>query len=200
MLYHRFLTEQGAEARSGSVTSTEIAEAIGVDPTQVRKDFGVIGVRGKGRVGFDAEAAVRAIRAVLGFDHDHPAVVVGAGRLGGALAAYGSFARYGLRVVAVFDDDPKKVGQEVGGVTVHHVRELKEIVRKRRVRLGVIATPPEVAQAVADRLVEAGVGAVWNFAPVHLSVPPSVALRHEHISLGLSELAHHLAREAENDG
>lgn len=194
MLYHRYLTQERSPLESESVTSAEIAESLDIDPTQVRKDFGAIGLRGKGRVGFHVDDAVHAIRSVLGFDRAHTAVVVGTGHLGGALAAYSGFARYGVEVIAAFDSDPAKVGQEVGGCPVRHVRTMKQFLGRHQIQLAIIATPAEAAQDVANRLVDAGVTAIWNFAPVRLTLPPSVCLRNEHISLGLAELAYHLAK------
>lgn len=193
MLYHRFLTEEHERTGSPTVTSAEIAESLDIDPTQVRKDFGAIGLRGKGRVGFDAADAIAAIRQVLGFDQTHLAILVGVGHLGGALLAYEGFARYGLRVVAAFDTDADKVGQEIAGCPVRAAKGMRDFVLRHQIRLAIIATPAPVAQKVADRLVAAGVQAIWNFAPVRLTVPGRVCLRNEHISLGLAELAHHLA-------
>lgn len=194
MHYHRFLTEswtpesEDAEA----VASREIARALEVDPTQVRKDLASIGLRGKGRVGFNVKETLRAIRRVLGFDETHLAIVVGAGHLGGALMAYRNFAKYGLRIVAAFDRDQDKVGRELAGCPVRDVASMGEFIGRHQIALAIITTPAPAAQEVADRLVEAGVRGIWNFAPTSLTVPEGVCLRTEHISLGLAEMAHHL--------
>jgi redox-sensing transcriptional repressor len=197
MRYLRFLTEWTAKGEVPTVTSAQIAEALDIDPTQVRKDFSAIGLLGIGRVGFDACEACGAIRMALGFDQKHDAVLVGAGHLGTALLAYSGFRRYGLNIVAAFDRDKSRVGREIAECPVKPTRTLKPFIRRHGIRLAVLTTPVEVAQDLADRLVSAGVVAIWNFTPSHLRVPPGVLVRNEHISLGLSEIAHHLRRMRE---
>lgn len=196
MLYHRFLTDRWDPEDPGAVTSSEIGAVIDVDPTQVRKDLAAIGLRGKGRVGFDALETVRAIRKVLGFDQTHLAVLVGAGHLGGALAAYRGFAQYGLRIVAAFDTDPNKIGEEIAGCPIRHLDSVDEFVDRHHIRLAIITVPASAAQEVCDRLVTAGIQAVWNFAPVRLAVPTGTCLRNEHLSLGFAEVAYHLTHRS----
>jgi redox-sensing transcriptional repressor len=192
--YHRFLVELTTRAPVATVTSAQIAEALDIDPTQVRKDLGAIGLQGMGRVGFDVCGVCHAIRNVLGFDQKYDAVLLGAGHLGGALLAYSGFARYGLRIVAAFDGDKSKVGSEIAGCTVRPMRALKPFLKRRKIRLAILTTPAEVSQELADRLVSAGVEAIWNFAPTRLTVPSGVLVRNEHISVGLSEITYHLKR------
>lgn len=192
MLYHRSLSDLDPEGLSQAVTSTQLGESTDIDPTQVRKDLASIGLRGKGRVGFDATEVFHRIRQVLGFDRTHPAITVGAGHLGGALAAYTGFAQYGLRVVAAFDIDPARIGKEIAGCPVKPIEAMPDYIVQHSIRLAIITTPAAVAQRVVDDAVEAGVAAVWNFAPVPIDVPPDVYLRNEHISLGFAQIAHHL--------
>ncbi|MHC4128321.1 MAG: redox-sensing transcriptional repressor Rex [Planctomycetota bacterium] len=198
MRYYRFLAERTAKQPVTTITSAQIAEALDVDPTQVRKDFSAIGLVGMGRVGFDVCEVCRAIRVGLGFDQKFDAVLVGAGHLGGALLAYSGFAagfaRYGLHVVAAFDNDERKIGRTVAGVTVRPMKGMATFLRRRDIRLAIVTVPADVAQKMADRLVSAGVKAIWNFAPTQLTVPPDVLVRNEHISRGLSEIAYHLKR------
>ncbi len=194
MLYHRYLTEVRKPNAPPSVVSAEIAAALDIDPTQVRKDLGAIGLRGMGRVGFDAAEVVRTIRSVLAFDQEHAAIVIGVGHLGGALMAYKGFAQYGLRIVAAFDNDAAKVGEEISGCRVRHMRTLRAYLERHGVQLAILTTPASVAQRVANRLVALGIRAIWNFSPTRLTVPPEVFVRNEHISLGLSQLAYHLKR------
>jgi redox-sensing transcriptional repressor len=171
-----------------------------VDPTQVRKDLAEIRLRGRGRVGYDPDEVITAIRRVLGFDRTHLAVLVGAGHLGAALAAYRGFAKYGLRIVAAFDCDPDKVGRDLAGCPVQHTDRLGAVIAEHGIRLAILTTPVEGTQELADRLVAAGVRAIWSFAPVRLTVPPGVRVRSEHISVGLSELTHHLAEGGDETG
>jgi redox-sensing transcriptional repressor len=196
MRYYRYLAERTARETIKTITSAQIAESLDVDPTQVRKDFSAIGLVGIGRVGFDVCEVCRGIRISLGFDQRFDAILIGAGHLGGALLAYSGFAsgfaRYGLRVLAVFDNDRQKIGQDVGGLTVRPMKGLTGFVRRHDIRLAIITVPADVAQKTADRLVAAGVTAIWNFAPTQLSVPRRVLVRNEHIAIGLAEIAYHL--------
>jgi len=192
MRYHRFLTEGRGRTPPSNVTSAEIARALEIDPTQVRKDLGSIGVRGTGRVGFDAEDVVRAVRKVLSFDEVHPAILVGSGHLGGALTAYAGFARYGLVIRAAFDNDKEKTGHPIACCAVRHTRGMRAFIRREKIRLAILTVPASVAQDVTNRLVDAGIKAIWNFSPTHLTVPPGVFVRNEHISLGLSEITFRL--------
>ena len=194
MRYYRFLTESAAMKGAETVTSAQIAQALDIDPTQVRKDFGAIGLLGMGRVGFDVCEVCRSIRFVLAFDDHIEAVLVGAGHLGSALLAYKNFERYGMRITAAFDSDKRRIGHRVAGKTVRSTRALKPYVKKHQIRLAILTTPAEVSQAITDRLVSVGVEAIWNFSPTQLTVPDDVLVRNEHISLGLAELSYHLQR------
>lgn len=192
MLYHRFLSELTSRKPVRTVTSAQIADALDIDPTQVRKDFGAIGILGMGRVGFDVCEVCRAIRVVLGFDQNHNAILIGTGHLGGALLAYSGFARYGLEIVAAFDNDDRRIGSRVAGHNVKPMRAMTPFIKSRKIRLAILTTPVTVSQKLTDRLVTVGVKAIWNFTPTRLTVPPGVLVRNEHISIGLSEIAYHL--------
>jgi redox-sensing transcriptional repressor len=194
MRYYRFLSDSTASKPMTTVTSAQISEALDVDPTQVRKDFGAIGLLGIGRVGFDVCEVCRAVRVSLGFDQEHEAVVIGTGHLGGALMAYKGFEPYGFRIVAAFDNDRRKVGTTVAGVVVRPMKGMTNFIKRRRIRLAVLTTPASEAQKLTDRLVAAGVKAIWNFSPSHPTAPPDVLIRDEHISRGLSQIAYHLRR------
>lgn len=196
--YFHFLSEQSDLRKAATVSSRELAQLLAMDDTQVRKDLAAIGVRGVPRVGYSASEVMEAIREVLGFDKIHKAILIGAGRLGGALAAYRGFVKYGLRIVGLFDDDPGKVGTTIGGHFVYSTGELETVITRNQVRLAILAVPAEACQDLADRLVRAGISGIWNFGPTTLTVPPNVVVRHEHIVVGLAELAYHLQRERED--
>jgi redox-sensing transcriptional repressor len=196
MRYYRFLSESTARKATPTVTSAEIAQAVDVDATQVRKDFAAIGILGMGHVGFDVCEVCRATRVALGFDQVYDAVLIGTGHLGGALLAYPGFAKYGLEIVAAFDHDKRRIGRQIAGCTVKPVATLRSFVKRRGIRVAILTTPVEVAQELTDLLVAAGVTAIWNFTPTHLAAPADVLVRNEHISRGLSEIAHHLKHGA----
>jgi redox-sensing transcriptional repressor len=197
MRYYRLLSDSNSKRRGPTVTSAEIASALDIDPTQVRKDLGSIGIVGMGRVGFETCEVCRSIRAALGFDREVDAVLVGAGRLGSALLTYHGFTRYGLEIVAAFDNDKKLRGRKVAGCAIKPMQALKPFVEKHEIHLAIITTPAEVSQHLADRLIDMGIKAIWNFSPTRLLVPDDVLVRDEHISLGFAEISHHLAQLGE---
>lgn len=194
MHYYHLVGEQIPDRASGWVSSAHIAELLSMDDTLVRKDLAAIGVRGRPRVGFSIAELKGRIREVLGFNDTYRTVVVGAGRLGGALVSYSGFAKYGLYIVAMFDSDESRVGSVMGGVLIQSVDKLEAVIQRHDVNMAILTVPAEAAQSLADRLVAAGIRAIWNFAPTSLSVGESVFVRHEHISVGLAELAYYLKR------
>ena len=190
--YYRYLTEVTSRRNVDTITSAQLGTVLDIDPTQVRKDFGAIGLMGISRVGYEVCQVCRAIRFVFGFDDPYPAILVGAGHLGNALLSYPGFARYGLEIVAAFDSDPEKTGTVIEEVTVQGIRSMKPFVRKHGIQLAILTTPVTVSQAITDRLVSSGIKAIWNFSPTRLSTPQGVLVRNEHISLGLAQVAYHL--------
>jgi len=191
--YYHYLT-QHRDPSGKSVSSAELADFLEIDATQVRKDLAAAGIRGRQRVGYSVKTVTRKIRSLLGLDRPRNAVIVGAGRLGGAISEYRGFTDYGIRFVAFFDRDPRKKGTKIGGKPVYECKDIPRIVRKRKVELGVITVPAHSGQEAADRLVRAGIRVIWNFAHTNLVVPGNVFVRHEHISIGIAELAYRLKR------
>ncbi len=198
--YYHFLRVWQVQNPGKPVSSARLAEPISVDDTQVRKDLAAIGVKGSPRIGFDADAVVEGIRATFGFDEGCPAVIIGSGRVGGAIASYKGFSHYGLTVVAMFDKNPEVIGTQVGPCNVQDVACLEEVIAQTKARLAIITTPSTEAQNTAQRLVEAGVSAIWNFAPVQLSVPRHVVVLDQHLSGGLAELSYYLKRGHRKNG
>ena len=193
MRYYRLLAESTARGPVPTVTSVQIAKALDIDATQVRKDFAAIGLTGMGRVGFDVHEVCCAIREVLGFDQRHEAVLIGTGHLGGVLLAYSGFARYGLHIMAAFDNDGRARRGKIAGYVVRPMKAMKPYVKRHRIRLAILAPPTEASEGLLDRLVSAGVNAIWNFTPTQVAGPPGVLVRNErHFSIGLSEIAYHL--------
>lgn len=185
-----------AEAGSGTVSSDELAEAAGVNSAKVRKDLSHLGSYGTRGVGYDVAYLIHQIRRELGLTQDWAIVIVGIGNLGQALANYGGFAERGFRVAALVDADPARVGERIGDLRVRHVDELSRIVEDLDVAIGVIATPAAAAQEVADRLVDAGVRSVLNFAPAMIAVPPGVSVRKVDLAVELQILAFYEQRKA----
>ena len=192
MHYYYCISEHCDLSKDTTISSARLAQLLYLDDTQVRKDLAAIGVKGIQRVGFEIRNVLEAIRRTLGFTDIKRAVVIGAGRLGGAITSYDGFAKYGLHIVALFDIDPAKVGLTIGGHVVQPLAGLETIIADRVVRLGILTVPAEKAQESADRLIKAGVKAIWNFSPTSLTVPEGFIVRHEHLSSGLAQLSYQL--------
>ena len=191
--YHRYLKEKEAEGER-TISSTAIAEDLHLNAVQVRKDLSVISsVAGKPKLGFEIADLIGDINRILGYDNVTDAVLVGAGGLGSALAGYDGFKNYGLNIVAVFDSDPERIDKTVSGIRVFDAEQIRHLVRRLNVLIGIICVPKEAAQQVADELIEGGVRAIWNFAPVHLNVPENIAVKNEDMAASLAILSKRLA-------
>ena len=187
----RLIKSEGSEI----VSSEELGRRIGVTPEQIRKDLASFGAFGKKGVGYHVAELVNNISQILGLDRKWNIAIIGVGHLGWALANYRNFASLGFHLTALFDQNPAIVGQLINGVDVLSVAELETTVASRNIQIGVIAVPAGEAQAVADRLVAAGVHGIWNFAPVRIRVPDNVQIVSEDLSVGLSTLSYHLRRQ-----
>ncbi|MGC9317602.1 MAG: redox-sensing transcriptional repressor Rex [Armatimonadota bacterium] len=182
------------ERHSGpTISSAAIAEAAGVNAAQVRKDLSFFGEFGQPGVGYDVEQLHSSLKRMMGLDRELKVVVVGAGALGSALINYPGFERRGFRIVAVLDNDPAKIGGRLRGYEVMAFDRLREVIADENVSIGVIAVPRQAAQAVADALIDAGIKAILNFAPVTLKVPDEVVVRGVDLTLQLETLAFHLS-------
>ena len=191
--YHRYLKEKLAEGEK-TISSTSIAEDLHLNAVQVRKDLSVIStVAGKPKLGFEIAELIEDINRILGYDNVTDAVLVGAGGLGSALAGYDGFKNYGLNIVAVFDSDPEIIDSTVNGIKVFDAAQIQHLVRRLNVLIGIITVPKSAAQKVADELIEGGVRAIWNFAPVHLNVPENIAVKNEDMAASLAILSKRLA-------
>jgi redox-sensing transcriptional repressor len=186
------LAEQGAT----TVSSEELAEAAGVNSAKVRKDLSHLGSYGTRGVGYDVAYLIHQIRRELGLTQHWPIVIAGIGNLGLALANYKGFAERGFRISAMVDVDPAKVGERVGDMQIHHVRDLPGLVAEHGIAIGVIATPAAAVQDVADRFVEAGIRSILNFAPAMMNVPPGVSVRKVDLAVELQILAFYEQRKA----
>ncbi len=183
-----------ADRETGTVSSEELAAAAGVNSAKLRKDLSYIGSYGTRGVGYEVSVLIGQIERTLGLTRKHRVAVVGIGNLGHALANYGGFPSRGFPVSALFDMDPDLMGVPVGGIPVDHVDDIVEVCTEREVTIGAIATPAKGAQDVCDRLVEAGVACILNFAPVVLQVPERVEVRKVDLAVEMQILSFHVAR------
>lgn len=188
-VYLRVLSDLGAQ---DLISSDELANACGVNSAQLRKDLSFVGTRGTRGVGYDVRTLRDALAAELGMQHDWPVVIVGGGNLGLALANYGGFASRGFRIVGLVDADIMRVGEVVNDdLRVQPMADLQKIVHRTHAVIGVIATPAESAQAIADQMVAAGITGILNFAPIVLNVPDAVEVRDVDFGVELQLLAFH---------
>ncbi|WP_241240641.1 redox-sensing transcriptional repressor Rex [Thermotoga sp. Ku-13t] len=185
-LYHRLLLDVKEEY----ISSETMARMLKLQPEQVRKDLSHLRTTGKPKLGYKVEELKKELDELFAVKRETAVVIVGAGRLGSALANYRGFARYGIEIVAIFDNDPQKIGQFVSDLVVLPLKDLKRIVKRFNVEIGVICVPEESAQEVANLLVACGIKGIWNFAPVQLEVPEDVVVVNEDITQSLLTLKH----------
>jgi redox-sensing transcriptional repressor len=158
------------------ISSQEISDYTNINATQIRRDLSAFGKFGKRGVGYNIESLLGEIRKILRTQGQHNIALVGAGRLGQAIASSPIFAEHGINIAAVFDNDPEKVGTGVGNVPVNDYRELNQVVRERNIVVGVLAVPADNAQSAADDLVGSGVKIIFNYSEALLDVPSDVSV------------------------
>ena len=173
--YLQVLTQAKKEGKE-TVSSQELSEWTHVNSTQIRRDLSGFGKFGKRGVGYNVDSLVSQIRKILRTAGQHNIALFGAGHLGKAIASSDIFADHGFRVVAIFDANPKKVGQKVGPQTVRAVENLRQTVLDEDIVVAVLAVPTAAAQTLADELVDAGVKIIFNYSEALLQVPPEVTV------------------------
>jgi redox-sensing transcriptional repressor len=173
--YLQVLT-QARKMGKDRISSQEMSDYTNINATQIRRDLSAFGKFGKRGVGYSTEALLNEIRKILRTQGQHNIALVGAGRLGQAIASSTIFAEHGINIAAVFDVDPDKVGRTVDGTVVSDYGSLKETVREKNIIVGVLAVPPENAQQAANDLVDAGVKILFNYSEALLDVPQDVAV------------------------
>jgi len=189
-LYVRHLQVLAKDGRA-SIRSAEFTESLGVRSAQVRKDLAYFGSFGKPGVGYDIRKLLEQLRQILKLKHVNRTAIVGVGDLGSALIRYPGFSRFSFEIVAAFDNDHEKVGQTRDNILVEDISELKTL-KKRGIKLAIMAVPARAAQRVADDLVKAGVVGILNFAPCYLTVPKKIKLISVDIAMYLAYLPYYL--------
>lgn len=187
-LYLRFL-EEFEEQGIQTVSSEALAARGGTTSAQVRKDLSFFGSFGKRGLGYSVPELVTRLRDILGLRRTYRVAVIGAGKMGSALAQYRGFTQRGFHIAAVYDSDPTKTGKVWNGLRIRHAKDLERDLSKEQVDIAIIVTPAESAQGMAERLVRAGVRAILNFAPVRLDVPDSVTVKNVNMALELEALS-----------
>jgi len=187
-LYLRFL-EDFEQRGLETISSDELAQRGGTTSAQVRKDLSFFGSFGKRGLGYSVAELSRRIREIMGLGREWHVIIVGAGKIGAALAQYRGFLQRGFHITAVYDSAPEKIGRKWDGQTIRDIRHLERDTMQERPDIAVLTVPSEAAQATLDRIVKAGIKAVLNFAPVQLQAPPDVTVKTVNMAMELESLS-----------
>ena len=183
------------DTNSVGISSKKIAEIAKVNDAQVRRDLSYLGTLGTRGVGYDVITLRKQLELELGLVDGLSAIIVGIGNLGSALAEYGGFKEKGFKIVGLFDEDTKKLNKQIAGLTVNPISKMKDVCDKYNVAIGIIATPEEVAEEIADKLVDCGIKTILNFAPPMLKNKPGIQIRSVDLSQELQILSYYLDRK-----
>ncbi len=191
--YYRTLSRL-IEQKVDTVSSDQIAEINNITSAQVRKDLSFFGSFGKRGLGYNTRDLKEEIAKILGLKKKWNVALVGIGNIGRALIDYGEFKKQGFIIRALFDNDPQKVGKEIGGLKINDINNVCQVVKKENIEIAIIAVPAKFAQSVVDTLVKCGIKAFLNFAPVTIKVPSDVMVKNENMSIELEALSYFLTQ------
>lgn len=181
-----------------TVSSQQLGKVLNLNPAQIRKDLASFGEFGKKGIGYDVDYLVEKIRHILKLDQEIPVALVGAGHLGHAISNYNAYLKDNMRIVAIFDADPSKLGKEIAGLKIQPLEELNRTIADKKIRLAIITVPASAAQKVADQLFSAGIEGILNFAPVNIRTDRDVKIYNADVTSSLQSLAFYL-HEKKND-
>ena len=190
-LYLNYLKQFG-ENQPEHISATTISEALRLNHVVVRKDLASVSTAGKPKIGHKTADLIAELEAFLGYNDVDDAIIVGAGKLGKALLTYKGFRDCGMNIVAAFDIDEELYDDDYGGKRILPMDKLMDLCERMRVRIGIITVPAKNAQAICNLLIESGILAIWNFAPVHLEVPDGVLVHNENLAASLALLSKQL--------
>jgi len=190
-IYLQFLKDQ-QKKEVNEISTTNFAEALILDPTQVRKDLAYTGIVGKPKVGYTVNELIKAIEGYLNWNNLTDAFLAGAGNLGTAIIGYEQLKRYGINIVAAFDKDPYKINTTVNGIYILDIEKLSDLAHRMHINIGIITVPAPEAQEVCDIMTQAGIIAIWNFAPISLVVPKNTIVENAGFSQSLAVLSRKL--------
>jgi len=189
--YLRALTRMLEEGIT-STSSQELGERIGISAAQIRKDLSQFGEFGKQGTGYSITYLIDQIQNILKVNHVWDMILVGVGDLGHAIARYQGFSNRGFRIVAVFDNDPKKIGLQVGSFTIKDFSEVCDFINQKKIKIAMVTVPAAAAQKVAESLVVAGVKAILSYAPIPLNLPPEIRVEYIDPILQLQHISYYL--------
>ncbi len=190
-IYLRYLNELSMK-NVQTVSSQELGARLDLNPAQIRKDLAYFGEFGKKGIGYDVGYLIEKIRQILKIDQEINVALVGAGNLGHALCNYNMYLKDNMKIKAVFDNSPNKIGKQINHLQVQPLSKLQEVIAAEQIRVGIITVPADEAQNVADGLAQAGIEAILNFAPVIIKVPEEVRVHYADFTTDLLSLAYYL--------
>jgi redox-sensing transcriptional repressor len=173
-------------------SSQELGERLGISAAQIRKDLSQFGEFGKQGTGYQIDFLVDQLQKILHLDREWPIAVIGAGDIGNALARYKGFANRGFVVEMIFDSDPDKIGEQVGSFTIRNSANMITDIKAAGIKIAMLAVPAVIAQEAVDQLVEAGIKAILNYAPINVNVPPDVHVQYIDPSTHLQKMTYYL--------
>jgi redox-sensing transcriptional repressor len=196
-IYLDYLKSQ--DKNTTHISATTIALALGFGEVQVRKDLASVSSSGKPKIGYHIRELIKQIEEALGYNNVNNAIIIGAGKLGCALLGYEGFPHSGLNILAAFDIDSSKAGKTESGKPIYSMEALSDFCKKTKVHIGIITVPAMHAQSACDALIEAGILAVWNFAPAHLDIPEHIIIKNENMASSFAVLSSNLAKKLNED-
>jgi redox-sensing transcriptional repressor len=189
-VYLQYL-QNARETGKTEISTTLIARDLRLDPTQVRKDLAYTGIIGKPKIGYNIDILINSIEDYLNWNNLSDAFLAGAGNLGLALLGFEQFTKYGIKIVALFDNDGRKIDREVKGVPVLPVEKMASLAKRMHIHIGIITVPASSAQSVAEQMVAGGIKAIWNFAPKMLKLPEEIIVENAQFATSLAVPALH---------
>ncbi len=181
------------------VSSEKITQSLNITSVQFRKDLSYFGEFGRRGVGYNVAKLIREIEEILGTNREWKIALVGVGRLGSALLGFPGFRSFNIKISCAFDVNPKKIGKVQNGVQIKDIAELKRIIKKENVKIAILCTPPDVAQEITEKLVEAGVRAILNFAPINLKMSQGILVSNVDVACELESLIFFLKETLEKN-
>lgn len=187
-MYYRELLRV-IERGTKKISSTDLGVALEIPSTQVRKDLSYIADQGRPGVGYHPERLANTIKQCLALTTPKNAVLVGVGNLANALIYFPGFQEYGLYIKYLFDNDPRKIGQEIAGIKIQSIDSLTDTLHQNHVPVGIITVPSAAAQQVADQMIAGGIQSIWNFAPLTIKVPENIFVLNQDLNIELAVLS-----------
>lgn len=177
-----------ADANKELITCAILSKILRVDATLIRKDLAYSGLKGKPKCGYKTQKVIDALQTFLKWDVARPAILIGAGNMGRALLGYEKFAKHGITIIAAFDNDPACIGKTISGKPIYSVETLAEFIQTHKPEIGIITTPPAIAQEITNILIREGIKGIWNFSPTELVAPDHIVIEDENLSCSLAIL------------